>query len=373
MKVRTIKDVDLREGKPSTAAPKKGLIYKGFVIDGEPVKGESLGGNDQWYHDRNGDFIWGGCVEKITTNTGQPVTAKKNLPPGRIDWRTRVLNLPAEWTATGGAGIKVAVLDSGLDFGHPAFPHVVEVPNSNCSDDPSLRAQDTSSLSHGTHCTGFIGARAEADGGVIGVVPQATLLPCRVRNQDQNYKPRHIARGIKWALGQGAHVISISLTLGYATTELEKAVLQAVSGGVVVVASAGDNEDLDTPELLWPAEFPETIAVGAVDQDYVDSRGAQEHVLTLDYVLPLMPMWSCIRRVQGSYLEQMGSSMCTALVAGIIAGLLSYLGFTAGRPENYLDIVRSELDRLTVPLYGARIADSTQTTIMKPTYKLGGT
>ncbi|MDX1618555.1 MAG: hypothetical protein R3224_07195, partial [Balneolaceae bacterium] len=144
MRIRTIRDLEIHRGEPSTEAPVKGIIYEGFELEVEgPVEGEALDGNDLWYRIGE-DYYWsGGAVEVARDKevegevagegegdrAGRP--ADIQFPAEAVDWNARIRwsggtgsTTPQEWEATRGRGVKVAVLDSGIFAGHPDLAHL---------------------------------------------------------------------------------------------------------------------------------------------------------------------------------------------------------------------------------------------------------
>lgn len=212
-------------------------------------------------------------------------------------WGPRVINAPQAWgrpQATG-FGVKVAVLDTGLDVSapsagvHPDFdcPGKVEVA-------PGAVAVGSGGIDdidgHGTHVAGIIGACTNNGVGTVGVAPDSTLLPFRVFSDDDNYNGDgnnndrdDLADAIRNATDAGAHVISMSLSYGLGLPlsgaigaihdetpinftplpEIDAALEYARENGVVIVAAAGN----DTTNQIcdYPAYAEDVICVVATD------------------------------------------------------------------------------------------------------------
>lgn len=373
MKVRTIKDVNIRAGSPSMSSPKKGVLYPGFELDVEPVEGEVREGINQWYRDQNGDFIWGGGVLEVTdvfeaTAADDYDPSKWRFPPEQIDWRKRVLNLDESWTASGGEGVKIAVLDSGLDFDHPALKHVNAY---NTFTFANLPIKDDHPESHGTHCAGIIAARRIPQRGVIGVAPNATLVIGRVQEQKHGINANALITGIDWAIGQCVQVISISTGLVDDISDLKAAILRAAEKKIVVVAAVGNQDRIKDNPLCYPAHYEACISVGAVDQSHVNANRHYKYIDRLDYVMPFQYMWSCVRCSQKYFDKLNGSSMSTALMSGIVALSLNRLKIVTDRPDDYLTLVRNDINTITIPMNEANDIDSEVLSIMKPNYSGG--
>ncbi|HEX8004295.1 MAG TPA: S8 family serine peptidase [Mycobacteriales bacterium] len=198
-------------------------------------------------------------------------------------WGMRKVRAPQAWTeqrATG-AGIRVGVLDSGLDLGHPEFACAdkVEVVNGADPDNDGSTVPQDDVEGHGTHVAGIIGACTDNNTGVVGVAPDATLLPIQILSATSDFGT--LATGLRTAADNGAHVVNMSIGGGLAPggiaqlpgsgsavalaaffRDVDDAIDYAVSKGVVVVAAAG-NESF--PLCGYPAIAAKVVCVGASD------------------------------------------------------------------------------------------------------------
>jgi serine protease len=191
----------------------------------------------------------------------------------------RKISAPQAWQeqqATG-CGIKVAVLDTGIDVGagsdiHPDFGCAGKVeilPGTDFIDGDDVPNDQNG---HGSHVAGIIGACTNNGTGVAGVAPDSTILPIRVLDADGSGDAPGLAGGIRKAADSGAHVINMSLGFLSAVAplelvdpgfpEIDAAIEYARSKGVVVVAAAG-NETF--PICAVPAIAEDVICVGSSD------------------------------------------------------------------------------------------------------------
>jgi subtilisin family serine protease len=167
-------------------------------------------------------------------------------------------NLGATHTLTTGAGVIVAVLDTGATFTHPALAGKY-LPGANMID-PSLPPADVpdgthnSAVGHGTMVAGIIARLA----------PGAKILPVRVLNGDGIGTNMDIAKGVHYALQNGARIINASFGATEISEVLKDALDEAELAGVMIVASAG-NSGLE--QVQFPASGRGGLAVGAVDAD----------------------------------------------------------------------------------------------------------
>ncbi|PZT69909.1 type VII secretion-associated serine protease mycosin [Streptomyces sp. SW4] len=193
-------------------------------------------------------------------------------------WSLEAMHTAEAWQTTRGAGVTVAVLDTGVDAGHPDLA-------GNVLDGRDLVGfgagkGDRAWARHGTAMAGIIAGHGHGPGnadGVMGVAPEAKILPVRVILEDgdparakaRKTRGNALAEGIRWAADQGADVINLSLGDDSASAHPEaaedEAIQYALDKGVVVVASAGNGGEKGD-HISYPAAYPGVIAATAVDR-----------------------------------------------------------------------------------------------------------
>lgn len=197
---------------------------------------------------------------------GDPFAAQQwHLAADRtFDYWSQLTRLPAL------PGVRVAVIDSGIDLGHPDFKGRIAAARSFVG--PS--AQDTDG--HGTFVAGVIAAGVDDGVGVAGMAFPAQLLIAKVVGRDGTISPETEARAIRWAVLSGARVINMSIggvrdprdSARDTYSRLEaSAIAFAVSRGAVVVAAAGNADDAPAspwPFASYPAALPHVIGVAAL-------------------------------------------------------------------------------------------------------------
>ncbi|MGW0996154.1 type VII secretion-associated serine protease mycosin [Streptomyces sp. NPDC002523] len=193
-------------------------------------------------------------------------------------WALTALNLNEAWHTTKGQGVTVAVLDTGVEGDHPDLAGNV-LP---AKDMIGFGAGpgDRTWARHGTAMAGIIAGHGHGPGrtaGVMGVAPEAKILPVRVILEDgdparakaRTNRGNALADGIRWAADHGADVINLSLgddsNSAHPEPSEDEAVQYALKKGVVVVASAGNGGDKGD-HVSYPAAYPGVIAATAVDR-----------------------------------------------------------------------------------------------------------
>ncbi|MFG2787722.1 type VII secretion-associated serine protease mycosin [Streptomyces sp. NPDC048419] len=193
-------------------------------------------------------------------------------------WALDAMHTQQAWQTTKGKGITVAVLDTGVEAGHPDLAGNV-LPAKDMIGFGAKQG-DRAWARHGTAMAGIIAGHGHGPGdgdGVVGVAPEAKILPVRViledgdpaRTKARSTRGNALAEGIRWAADHGADVINLSLGDDSASAHPEpaedEAVQYALKKGVAVVASAGNGGEKGD-HVSYPAAYPGVIAATAVDR-----------------------------------------------------------------------------------------------------------
>ncbi|MDF3299807.1 type VII secretion-associated serine protease mycosin [Streptomyces tropicalis] len=193
-------------------------------------------------------------------------------------WALDALHTQQAWRTTQGKGVTVAVLDTGVEADHPDLAGNV-LPGKDLIGFGARRG-DRAWARHGTAMAGIIAGHGHGPGdsaGVMGVAPEARILPVRVILEDgdpararaRTSRGDALAAGIRWAADHGADVINLSLGDDSASAHPEpaedEAVQYALKKGAVVVASAGNGGEKGD-HISYPAAYPGVVVAAAVDR-----------------------------------------------------------------------------------------------------------
>ena len=158
-----------------------------------------------------------------------------------------------------GKGIKIGVIDTGINLSHPDFFNQDEtsrfLKGYDFVDNDTV-PQDTNG--HGTQVTGIIAA----DGQLKGIAPMAEIFSYRVSSDGESVPSNLIIKAINQAVEDRVDIINISLGVNMTHNKIDEAVNNAINQGIVVVAAAG-NSGPDKSTIGSPAKNPNAITVGA--------------------------------------------------------------------------------------------------------------
>ncbi|HZI07618.1 MAG TPA: S8 family serine peptidase, partial [Archangium sp.] len=296
--------------------------------------------------------------------------------PGEYTPGVKRVQAPEVWDANGdglldpgaptGEGIKVCVIDSGIDDRHPELK-VPYVPGQGLGKDfidgdDEPKDQDESGSwgsGHGTHVAAIIAAQLGLGGrvdpgesslhpnGMVGVAPGVTLLIARVLDGAGSGTISDVIEALQWCQQRGAHIASLSLG-SPRTSAADKAAFDAAwAGGMLTLAAsgnAGNNDPNAPPPVIYPAAYPSVIAVGAVDAEDQHPTFSQtgEH---LSLVAPGVGVFSAtVLGVPYADVEAQGELFPAVAIAS--AGVGEYTGplVDCGQAPNALSCSKGSCD-----------------------------
>ncbi|WP_162893101.1 S8 family serine peptidase [Microbacterium halotolerans] len=265
-------------------------------------------------------------------------TAQQCTPDQRVlapgpSYLVERLGLEEAWTLSRGNGVTVAVVDSGVEAGNVHLDGALAQGRSTFGDGSAPADDDR--FGHGTAIAGLIAGRQVDGSGVVGVAPEAKVMPVRAfeaapedGQSSSDLAPPSagsVSEGIRWAAEHGAQIINVSLSDDGSLEQYRSAVARARELGALVIASAGNRNTADPngpdPVHFYPGELDGALAVAGVLRDGSwdpDSSYAGEHV---DLAAPGQSMPSAY--ISGGDCvfnsDSASSSYATAVVSGAAA------------------------------------------------------
>jgi subtilisin family serine protease len=235
-----------------------------------------------------------------------------------FQWNLRRIGMEQAWDLRpSAADVIVAVLDTGVDLGHPDLrPNLLLDQGYDFLDDVPSPQDDES---HGTAVAGIIGAVGNNREGVSGIAWHVKILPIKALNSQGRGPDSAMVKAILYAADQGAKIINISSTGTRYSAALETAVQYAQDKGALVVAAAGNTGNTDNA-LNYPAAFDGVLAVGAVDdKDQLASFSQRQSYVALAAPGVEVPSTAWSGAGRGMYASQSGTSIASPHVAGAAA------------------------------------------------------
>jgi subtilisin family serine protease len=264
---------------------------------------------DQTPSDPIFNILWG------LQNTGQAVESMSGTADADID-------APEAWDLTTGSdAVKVAVVDTGVEYDHPDLAgNIVELGRDFYSNDLDPRDEN----GHGTHVAGTIGAQGGNALGVTGVNWDVGLMPIRVLGPTGSGTTASITNGFIYAAQRGARVVNASLGGGSYDPSLASAISGA-TGTLFVVAAGngggdrvGDDNDA-SGRAVYPCNYDASnlVCVAATDLNDTLAVFSNYGTTSVDLAAPGVKIGSTW--VGGTYVYSQGTSMASPHVAGVAA------------------------------------------------------
>ncbi|WP_084244314.1 S8 family peptidase [Planomicrobium okeanokoites] len=271
-------------------------------------------------------------IPSATVMKADTEVSVKNIPEGPIfkaaaqqpSWGYQHIKAPSALKlGYTGKGVKIAVIDSGINSKHPDLS---VAGGASMIDNTS---PFTDGAGHGTHVAGVIAALNNSIG-VVGAAPDAEIYSVKVLASSGVGSLEDVLEGIQWAIDQDMDIINLSLTTDYNIPELEALLKKANELGIIVVAAAGNIEIVDTrgnyvqntADVLYPARYPSVIAVGSTDTNNRLS-GFSYRGPSVEIVAPGQGIYSTFSTIATSghddYKSSEGTSVSTPFVSAVFA------------------------------------------------------
>lgn len=227
-----------------------------------------------------------------------------------VPWGITQTEATKVWDRTEGAGVKVAILDTGIDPNHVDLRVRGGVNTISGGDWVDRNG-------HGTHVAGTVAA-LQNTAGVVGMAPAAELYAVKVLGDDGSGSLSALVAGIDWSVKNGMQIVNMSLGTASDSVSLRSAVDRAYAAGVLLVAAAGNNGSADGTgdSVRYPARYESVIAVAATDR--YNKRGSFSATgMALELAAPGVSIYSTVHG--NRYSTFSGTSMASPHVAGAAA------------------------------------------------------
>ncbi|MEU5977390.1 type VII secretion-associated serine protease mycosin [Streptomyces sp. NPDC047315] len=258
------------------------------------------------------------------TTQCEPTQTYKGVP-----WSLQRVMLDELWKQSTGEGVRVAVIDTGVDITHPQLKGAVDAKSgTNLLPKKNKKGEELNigkangtddAIGHGTKVAGIIAARKMEGSGFVGLAPDAKIIPIKQNDADGNGSASTLADAVDHAVAKDAHVINISQDTANAAkpdAKLQEAVNRALAADVVVVASAGNDGGGGNVKKTYPASFEGVLAVGASDRNNERAPFSQSGGF-VGVAAPGVDMVSTVPG--GGHCADNGTSFSAPYVAGVAA------------------------------------------------------
>ncbi|MCF6095685.1 S8 family peptidase [Thermovorax subterraneus] len=254
-----------------------------------------------------------------------PYGVSVKLEGQEIPWGVKKISAQQVWKTTKGEGVRVGIVDTGVDLSHPDLKDNIKeaygvLDCKNVIDDNG----------HGSHVAGTIAA-LDNDIGVVGVAPKVEIYSVKAFDKEGKSTVSGIVEALNWCLEKEVQVVNMSFGIKNNSITLRRAVKALNKSGVVLVAAAGNAGGENS--VLYPAKYPEVIAVAACNRDdrlaSFSSIGPE-----VDIAAPGVDILSTYK--DGNYKLMSGTSMAAPHVSGAAALLLSIHKITCEQVKEIL-------------------------------------
>ncbi|MGH3664000.1 MAG: S8 family serine peptidase [Micromonosporaceae bacterium] len=238
---------------------------------------------------------------------GDECVGESDVTYDGVPWPVARMAPHLAWPVSRGDGVTVAVVDSGV-----GKPPGLEGAVQRGRDVVSGGRADDDCAGRGTALAGIVAARPVGRRGVVGIAPEASVLPIRIIDGDGQVPPKAIAKGIQAATKLGADVILVGTAAETDDAGLRGAVAKAVADDVLVVAPVAERDQGPG----FPAGYEQVLSVGGVDPDGQPTETHQPDLYA--------PGYGIVAVGGAGHYEVSGPSVAAGYVAGAAALVRAY-------------------------------------------------
>ena len=242
------------------------------------------------------------------------VSTKPNQNFEYIDYGVRLVGAPLEWKETMGEGIRVGIIDTGVCETHPDLKNRIKDGANFTSEN---RGSVCDNCGHGTHVAGIVAAEKNGSG-VVGVAPKADLYIAKAFDKSGKTSYPAVEKSLLWLAEKRVDVINMSFSSPFFSKRYVNVIKAIKNMGITMICAAGN--DGANSQMGYPASFPETIAVSAVDVNKhiadFNSKGSAAEIAAAG-----IDIFSTY--LNNGYATLSGTSMATPIVTGAVAILQS--------------------------------------------------
>jgi len=281
MRIKFLGDVFIHTNIHDLTVEPVGVLFKEVTteVEEEMVEGKTFKGNNKWYKSTNGEFYFWSGRAKIVGAIGENNPSFSlnwttlNYDKNKMNWAIQKLDLLEkfwkEWGLTG-VGVKVAILDSGIDLTNPDLKPAVKAAKNFIAE--ADEKDITDEIGHGTKCAGLIGGRGFQK--VFGIAPECELYIAKVGTKNKITTLESFSAALDWAKEMKVDIISMSTVLREGAfkrsatkkRQFQKKIDALHNAGILLVAATG-NDNLAPDVIRYPSYFPNCLSINAIKKD----------------------------------------------------------------------------------------------------------
>ena len=255
-------------------------------------------------------------------------------------WEINSFNIPDYWKESRGENVKIAVIDTGVDFNHEDLKDNILTGKNFV--EPNKDPMDVAG--HGTHVSSTIAA-SDNYYGIVGVANKAKIIPVKALGDNGNGNINNISEAVRWSADANVDFITMSLGSTNSNSQLKSALDYAESRGVVVFCAAGNSGP--EVDIMYPAKYDNVIAIGAIDENLYRTDFTCSGK-SLDFMAPGKNILGCVP--DGKYAIMSGTSMSNPYATACACLLLSFLkknnNLKYKTAQHYIDVFKN----FTIPI-----------------------